>query len=251
MTGPFTPAPGRAPVVALPVRHTRFEIAMTVRRGEAAVLSLAVPVIGMLAATLTDVIRLPTSDRPGYVVPGAIALATMSTAFTGLAICVGYERSYGALTEFGASALTRAGLLTGKTAAVFTVVLAQAAVLAAIGAAIGWRPHLAQLPAAIAVTVAATAAYSGFALTLASLLRPETTTAAATLAYAVLLVAGGVLFPGPDLGNGRYLIPTTAHAEALRVALTAGDPVPVWAWGGLLLWATTGALAATRTLRWE
>jgi ABC-2 type transport system permease protein len=251
MTGTFTPNPGRAPAATVLARHTRFEIAMTARRGEAVVLSLAVPIIGMLAAGLTDVIRLPSDDRPGYVVPGAIALAVMSTAFTGQAISVGYERFYGVLSQFGASSLTRTGLLASKTAEIYTLVLAQSLVLAGIGAAIGWRPHAGQLPAALGVTLLACAAYSGFGLVLASLLRPETTTAVATLLYTVLLIVGGVLFPAPDLGNAQYLVPTTAHAEALRLSLTAGQAVPAWAWYGLGLWTVLGVFAAARTFRWE
>ncbi len=245
----FVPAPGRAPALRLLARQTRFEIQLTVRRGEALVLSLAVPVMAMLAAGLTDVVRLPTTDRLGYVAPGAIALTVMSTAFVGQAITVGYERFYGVLKRLGASSLTRTGLLAGKTAAVLALVLAQSVLLAAAGVAAGWRPDLGQVPAALAVTVLATAAYGGLALALASLLRPETTTAAATLLYVLMLAGGGAVFPSP--GGLLPAIPVAAHAEALRATLTAGTPVPLAAWLSLGAWAVVGLVTAVRTFRWE
>jgi ABC-2 type transport system permease protein len=175
----------------------------------------------------------------------------MSTAFTGNAIATGYERFYGILKRFGASPLSRDGLLTSKTIATVALVLVQALLLAAIGGAIGWRPNLGSAPSALAVTLLATTAYTGFALTLASLLRPETTTALTTLLYTVLLIGGGVMFPTADLANAQYLVPITAHAEALRITLTAGGSAPAWAWYSLGLWAVVGVLTAIRTFRWE
>lgn len=250
-TATFAPAPGRAPITTLLLRHSRFELTMAARRSEAIALNLVVPILGMLVASLTDVIRLPADDRPGYVVPGAIALAVMATSFTGAAIALGYERFYGSLKRLGASPLGRTGLLTSKSIATIVLVLAQAILLATIGVAIGWRPHLDHVPASLAVTLLATTAYLGFAFTLASLLRPETTTAAATLLYTVLLIGGGVMFPTAQLDNAQYLIPITAHAEVLRVTLTHGDTAPSWAWYGLALWAVLGIVAAARNFRWE
>jgi ABC-2 type transport system permease protein len=175
----------------------------------------------------------------------------MSSAFTGNAITTGYERFYGVLKRFGASSLSRGGLLTSKAIATVVLVLVQAMVLAAIGVAIGWRPHLGSVPSALAVTLLATTAYTGFALAFASLLRSETTTALATLLYTVLLIGGGVMFPTAQLHNVQYLVPITAHAEALRITLTAGDSVPAWAWNSLALWAVIAVLTAARTFRWD
>jgi ABC-2 type transport system permease protein len=250
MTGTFTPAPGRAPLPALLARQTRFEILLTARRGEALVLSMAVPIVALLAAGLTDVVRIP-GDRLGYVVPGAIALTVMSTALTGQAITVGYERFYGVLKRLGASALTRSGLLISKTAAIAVLVLVQAVVLGAVGVAVGWRPAGGNLLGALGVTLLATAAYGGLALVLASLLRPETTTAAATLLYALMLAGGGAIFPLPAAGSAVLVVPVAAHAEALRATLSAGADVPLLAWVSLACWAVAGVSAAVRTFRWE
>jgi ABC-2 type transport system permease protein len=97
-------------------------------------------------------------------------------------------------------------------------------------------------------TVLATAAYCGLALCIASLLKPETTTAAATLIYVVMLAAGGIMFAAP---GGASLLPLTAHAEALRDALTDGQDIAGSAWLTLTVWAVVGVTAAARTFRWE
>jgi ABC-2 type transport system permease protein len=252
MSGVFTPAPGRAPLRAVLRRQIRMELLLTARRGEAVVLALGVPLLVLLGAGLTHATTLPTDDRIGYVVPGVLALTVLSTALTGQAITTGYERSYGVLKRLGASPLTRPGLLFAKIAAVLCLIGAQLLVLALIGVAVGWRPHLTQLLPALAVTVLAAAAYTGLALVIASLLKPETTTGAATLIYVLMLAAGGIMFAAPDLGPvGSVVLPLAAHAEALRDALTAGASIPGSVWLSLSLWAVVSLVAAARNFRWE
>ncbi|GID98379.1 ABC transporter permease [Amorphoplanes digitatis] len=250
--GTFTPAPGRAPLRTVLLRQIRMELVLTARRGEALVLAMGVPLLVLLGAGLTRATNLPTDDRLGYVVPGVLALTVMSTAFTGQAITTGYERGYGVLKRLGASPLTRPGLLLAKTVAILCLVGLQLIALAAVGVIAGWRPELAQLPAALAVTVLATAAYCGLALLIASVLRPETTTAAATLIYVLMLAAGGIMFAAPDLGTaGHFLLPLAAHAEALRATLTEGASVPASIWLSLTVWAAAALTAAARWFRWE
>lgn len=251
-TGTFTPAPGRARMRTILARQTRMELLLTARRGEAVVLAMGVPLLVLLGAGLTHATNLPTDDRLGYVVPGVLALTVMSTAFTGQAITTGYERSYGVLKRLGASPLTRPGLLFAKTAAVLCLIAAQIAVLVAVGALVGWRPHLAHLLGAVGVTALAGAAYCGLALLIASLLRPETVTAAATFVYVLMLAAGGIMFAAPDLGRfGLFLLPLAAHAEALRSTLTDGQSVSGWVWVSLTCWAALGLSGAARLFRWE
>ena len=125
-------------------------------------------------------------------------------------------------------------------------------VLALVGVAVGWRPHLGALLPAVGITVLATAAYTGLALLLASVLRPEATTGLATLIYVLMLAAGGIMFAAPDLGTaGWFLLPLAAHAEALRATLTAGTGVPGAIWASLALWATVSLTAASRLFKWE
>jgi ABC-2 type transport system permease protein len=248
----FAPAPSRAPFKNILRQQIRMEVTLTARRGEAVVLAMGVPLLVLLGAGLTHATNVPGDNRLGFVVPGVLALTVMSTAFTGQAITTGYERSYGVLKRLGASPLTRPGLLFAKTAAVFGLIVLQLLVLALVGVAVGWRPHLADLLPAVGVTVLATAAYTGLALLLASVLRPETTTAAATFIYVLMLAAGGIMFAAPDLGTaGWFLLPLAAHAEALRDALTRDTDIPLSIWLSLTLWAAVFLTAAARKFRWE
>ncbi len=248
----FAPAPGRAPLATVVRRQIRMELVLTARRGEAIVLAMGVPLLVLLGAGLTHATNVPGADRLGFVVPGVLALTVMSTAFTGQAITTGYERSYGVLKRLGASPLTRPGLLFAKTTAVFGLIVVQLLVLAVVGVAVGWRPHLGELPAAIGITVLATAAYTGLALLLASVLKPETTTAAATLIYVLMLAAGGIMFAAPNLGPaGWFLLPLAAHAEALRDTLSRSSDIPLSIWLSLTVWALVFVTAAARKFKWE
>ncbi|HEY0000742.1 MAG TPA: ABC transporter permease [Actinoplanes sp.] len=248
----FAPAPGRAPMRSVLRSQIRMELTLTVRRGEAVVLAMGVPLLVLLGAGLTEATNVPGGDRLAFVVPGVLALTVLSTAFTGQAITTGYERSYGVLKRLGASPLTRPGLLFAKTTAILGLIVLQLLVLALVGIAVGWRPHPDQLLAAAGVTVLATAAYSGLALLLASVLRPETTTAAATLIYVLMLAAGGIMFAAPDLGTaGWFVLPLAAHAEALRDTLSRDTPVPGAIWLSLSLWAGSCVTAAARAFKWE
>jgi ABC-2 type transport system permease protein len=248
----FAPAPSRAPFKNILRQQIRMEITLTARRGEAVVLAMGVPLLVLLGAGLTHATNVPGDNRLGFIVPGVLALTVMSTAFTGQAITTGYERSYGVLKRLGASPLTRPGLLFAKTAAVLGLIVLQLLVLALVGVAVGWRPHVADLLPAAGVTVLATAAYTGLALLLASVLRPETTTAAATFIYVLMLAAGGIMFAAPDLGTaGWFLLPLAAHAEALRDALTRDTEIPLSIWLSLTLWAAVFLTAAAKKFRWE
>ncbi|NMO53204.1 ABC transporter permease [Actinoplanes sp. TBRC 11911] len=232
--------------------QVRMELTLTARRGEAVVLAMGVPLLVLLGAGLTHATNVPGGDRLAFVVPGVLALTVMSTAFTGQAITTGYERSYGVLKRLGASPLTRPGLLFSKIAAVLGLIVVQLLVLAAVGVAVGWRPHFGQLLPAIGITVLATAAYSGLALLLASVLKPETTTAAATFIYVLMLAAGGIMFAAPNLGTaGWFILPLAAHAEALRQTLSHDAAVPGSIWLSLSLWTLVFVSAAARKFRWE
>ncbi|WP_030434317.1 ABC transporter permease [Actinoplanes subtropicus] len=245
----FAPAPARNSTKAILRSQVRMELILTARRGEAIVLAMGVPLLVLLGAGLTHVTNVPGGDRLAYVVPGVLALTVMSTAFTGQAITTGYERNYGVLKRLGASPLSRPGLLFAKTAAILALIVVQLLALAAVGVAVGWRPHAGQVLPALGITVLATTAYTGLALFLASVLKPETTTGLATLIYVLMLAAGGIMFAAPT--QIAEFLPLAAHAEALRATLSHGQPVPLGSWASLAVWAAVCVVAAARKFRWE
>jgi ABC-2 type transport system permease protein len=187
-------------------------------------------------------------------VPGVLALAVMSTAFTGLAIGTGFERRYGALKRLGASPLPRGALLGAKGLAVLTIEALQVLLLGTVALLMGWDPRGSWL-AVLLLVLAGTAAFSSLALLMAGTLRAEATLAAANLVYLLFLVSGGIAVPldrFPDSARPVLdALPAGALSEGLRVVLRDGDPLPWWSVGVLLAWAAVGGVLAARTFRWE
>ena len=247
--GPAARPGGAAPAARLRAQ-TVMELRLTLRRGESLLLTLVIPVALLL---FFGAVRLPGTGID-FLVPGVLALAVMSTAFTGLAIATGYERAYGVLTRLGTTPLTRAELLAAKTLGVLGVELLQAGVICAVGALLGWSPHP-EVPAVLALLVTGTAAFAGLGLLMAGTLRAEATLAGANGLYLVLLLLGGVAFPPSRLpgwlaGLGGVL-PTGALSGGLRAALSGTGGAPIGALLTLAAWAAACLLLAARTFRWD
>lgn len=254
----LTPAPGAAPWTRMLLAQTATELRLTLRRGESLLLTVVIPVLLLALFAEVPLIALP-SPRVAFLVPGVLALAVMSTAFTGQAIATGFERQYGVLKRLGATALSRPLLLAAKTLGVLAVEALQAVLVVGVGLALGWSPGTGPPGAAAAagLLVLGTAAFSGLGLLLAGTLRAEATLALANLVYLLLLAIGGVVFPldrfpGP-LRALAGALPTGALAEGLRGALAGAGAgaVPGHTWAVLAAWALAGLAAAAATFRWE
>ena len=134
------PAPGAAPLPAMITTQAVLETRTTLRNGEQLLLTLFIPVLLLVAFTLEPLVK-SEGRRVDFLVPGIIALAVMSTAFTSQAIATGFERRYGVLKRLGSTPLPRAGLIAAKTLSVIVIELAQVAVIVGVGLALGWQPH--------------------------------------------------------------------------------------------------------------
>jgi ABC-2 type transport system permease protein len=251
------PAPGAAPLPRMIRAQAALELRTLARNGEQLVLTVIIPVLLLLAFGRADLISVGKVSRIDFIVPGILALAVMSTAFTSQAIGTGFERRYGVLKRLGATPLSRTGLIAAKTATVLAVEAVQVALVLAIGALLGWQPlgTLAGIVWVPLLLLAGTAAFSGLALLLAGTLRAEATLAAANLLYLIMLGLGAVLFPLTKFPAGARpvlrLLPADALADGLRAVLSSGAGLP---WRDLLVlcvWAVAGIAAAARTFRWE
>ncbi|MEV4184279.1 ABC transporter permease [Streptosporangium canum] len=234
--------------------QTGAEIRAMLRNGEQLLLTMIIPVlllVGFSAAPLVDVGGGP---RVNFIAPGVLALAVMSTAFTGQAIATGFERRYGVLKRLGATPLSRTGLMLAKTLAVVAVEIIQVAVISGVALALGWRPAGSPL-AALPLILLGTAAFSGLGLLMAGTLRAEATLAGANLVYLVLLGCGGVIFPMSKFPDSVQpvleLLPISALTGGLRSVLTEGTGLPVAAAAILAGWAAVSLLITSRTFRWE
>jgi ABC-2 type transport system permease protein len=254
----FTPAPGAAPLPRMIAAQARLETRTLLRNGEQLLLTLVIPLLLLIAFGLEPLLNLSTGmPRIDFLTPGIIALAVMSTAFTSQAIATGFERRYGVLKRLGATPLSRAGLISAKTATVIAVELLQGALILVVALAIGWRPDAG--PAAIVVVplliLLGTAAFSGLALLMAGTLRAEATLAGANLVYIVLLGVGGVVFPLTKFPAGARpvleLLPTGALSTGLRDVLQLGAVFPAKDAITLAVWAAVAITAAARMFRWE
>ena len=251
------PAPGAAPLARMVRAQATLELRTLARNGEQLLLTLIIPVLLLVAFGHENLISVGAGSRIDFVVPGILALAVLSTAFTSQAIGTGFERRYGVLKRLGASPLSRKGLIAAKTLTVLAVELVQVAIVLAIGALLGWSP-VASPAAALWVPlllVAGTAAFSGLALLMAGTLRAEATLAAANLLYLIMLGLGGILFPLTKFPPGARpvlkLLPGGALSDGLRAVLAHGGGLPVADLLVLCAWAVAAIAVAARAFRWE
>ncbi|MET9068425.1 ABC transporter permease [Streptosporangium sandarakinum] len=250
----LTPSPGAAPLSRMVLAQAGAEIKSTLRNGEQLLLTLIIPVLLLVGFSTTSLVNVGGGSRVAFIAPGVIALAVMSTAFTGQAIATGFERRYGVLKRLGASPLSRAGLMLAKTLAVIAVEVVQVVVIGAVALALGWRPAGSPL-AALALILLGTAAFSGLGLLMAGTLRAEATLAGANLVYLILLGCGGVIFPLTAFPAAvepvLRLLPISALTGGLRSVLTDGAALPLGAVAILAAWAAVSLALASRTFRWE
>jgi ABC-2 type transport system permease protein len=251
------PAPGAAPFARMVRAQSGLELRTLLRNAEQLLLTLIIPVLLLAAFGRADLVSVGPGNRIDFIVPGILAFAVMSTAFTSQAIATGFERRYGVLKRLGATPLSRRGMIAAKTSTVLVVEAAQSAILLAVGAALGWRP-VAGPAAVISVLLllfAGTAAFSGLALLLAGTLRAEATLAAANLLYLIMLGLGAVLFPLVRFPAAAQpvlrLLPADALAGGLRSVLAYGGGVPGTDLLVLCVWAAAAIALTARAFRWE
>jgi ABC-2 type transport system permease protein len=235
------------------VAQTRIELLLTVRRAESLLVTLAIPVGILVFFSQIDAITNVESPID-FLVPGTLALAVMATAMVSLGIATGYERRYGVLKRLGSTPLSRAGLLTAKTANVLVIELLQAVVIVAVGIALGWSLTARIVPAVVLLLVG-TVAFAGIGLLMAGTLRAETNLALSNALFLVLLFLGGMAYPLDRLPGAlealAQVLPSAALAEAVRDVLEPGGGFPLDHVLVLVAWAVAMPVAAAYAFTWE
>lgn len=234
--------------------QARFEARGLLSHGEQFLVSVVLPLLALVGLALTDAPSLGEGDRIDLATAGVLALAVISTAFTGQAILLGFERRYGVLRMLGTTPLGRRGLLLAKALSVLVVLLTQFVVLGVVATFLGWSPEPAGIPGAVLVALAGVLTFASLAALIGGTLRAEGVLALVNLLWILLAAGGGVLiaadrFPGPwDTIVG--LLPSAALGDGMRIALVEGG-FPALAIGNLLLWAALASTLASRLLRWS
>jgi ABC-2 type transport system permease protein len=252
--GGLAPRPGAAPRARIVAAQTGFEVRTTLRNGEQLLLTLVIPLVLLVGLSRLPADLVGSSPVIDAVTPGILALAVISTAFTGQAIATGFERRYGVLTLLGSTPLGRSGLLLAKTSGVLAVEAVQVLLLGATAYALGWRPA-GSLALAVLLLVLGTATFSALGLLLAGTLRAEATLAVANGIYLLLIAVGGVVYAADRLpapfSTLVSALPSAALGQGLRDVLLDGRGLP---WGQvaiLLVWGAGAAWATVRTFRWR
>ncbi len=253
-TGTYTPRPGAAPLPRMIAAQALLETKMLLRNGEQLLLTVVIPTLLLVLFSTVDIVDTGSGKAVDFLAPGILALAVMSTAFTGQAIATGFERRYGVLKRLASSPLPRWGLMTAKTLSVLVTEVLQVVLLTVIAFALGWSPHGNPF-AVLLLLVLGTAAFSGLGLLMAGTLKAEATLAAANLVFLLLLVGGGVVVPLDKFPPGAQdvlgLLPISALSDGLRDVLQHGAGTPSGDLGILGVWAVAGLAAAGKFFRWE
>lgn len=249
--GTFAPAPKRAPMGRVLASQTKLESMLIWRHGEQMLLTMIIPLAMLVGFTLVPV--LDSEDPIVTVFPMVLAVATMSSGFTGQAIAVGFDRRYGALKRIGASALPKWGIIAGKAGAVALMVTAQFLIFAGVALALGYRAPVAAFALGYAITMVGTVSFTAMGLLMGGTLGAEMILGLANLIWFVLLGAATFAAVGPELGDGAHaaltLLPSVALTESLIAAFAgrlAWFPLVV-----LIAWGAAAGAAATRLFRFE
>ncbi|MFE3175662.1 ABC transporter permease [Amycolatopsis sp. NPDC059090] len=253
--GTFAPAPGRGSLGKMLRTHARVEAALTLRHGEQLLLTLIIPLALLIGLSSLDILpasQLGSASKVDWMTPRILALAVMSSAFTGQAIALGFDRRYGVLKRLSATALPRWLLVAGRVVAALVVVALQSVVLGVVAAFLGWSPSAAGIGSAVVLLVLGTLAFGALGVLLGGALRAEAVLALANIVWFVLLLAGGILLAPSALPSGVgvivSLLPSGALAEGMRAALVDGQ-FPLGPAAVLVVWAAAAGALATRTTK--
>lgn len=251
----IAPAPQHAAASSVRVRaQALFETRTLLGNGEQLLVSLLLPAIALIGLHFASTPNLGHGRRIDIAVPGVLALAIVSTAFTGQAIATGFDRRYGVLRLLGVTPLGSRGLLIAKACAVAAVVAAQTLILGVLGLCLGWHPHWLGLIAAAVFALLGCWVFVALALAVAGRLRAEGVLVVANLLWILLALGGGLLVPTSTYPSwwspiARFL-PTGALGDGLRAALL-GHGALVVPFIVLIAWGAALTALAARAFRWS
>ena len=246
---------GRPATLSRRIRQQgRYEAATMLRNGEQLVLMVVMPLLGLVALVATPLLDGMGPSRVAMATPGILALAALSTAFTGQGIATGFDRRYGVLRFMSTTPLGRGGLIAGKVIAVLVALSLQVVLISTVAAFMGWRPPLAGVLLGIPLLVLGAGAFTALGLLIAGTVRPEATLAITNLGWILLAAVGGIVLPvgrfSGTLDAVVQWLPSGALGNLMRAALIDAR-VDVWGLVILLAWGLVASVAALKWFKWN
>ncbi|MDJ0357829.1 ABC transporter permease [Paenarthrobacter sp. PH39-S1] len=243
-----------APLVRRVLQQGRYETLTMLRNGEQLILAVVLPLMALVALSVTPLLDGLGASRINIATPGVLALCAMSTAFTGQGIATGFDRRYGVLRFLSTTPLGKAGLIAGKMLAVLAVLVIQTAIVTVVALFLGWQPPLAGVLLGAPLLVLGALSFTALGLLVAGTVRPEATLAITNLLWILFGALGGIVLPssripGPFSGVVDFL-PSGALGGAMRAALVGGQ-LNILAVVILLGWSVLAAAAAIRWFKWS
>src|SRR6266487_2373842 len=168
-----------APFARQVLNQVRYELLLTLRRGENILVTLIVPVLLLIFFASLNIIPATNGSPVNFLLPGILALAIIAAGMVNLGIATAYERYYGVLKRLGSSPLSRGGLIVAKVIAILILEVLQVVILVGVAMLLyGWRPA-GSLPLALLAIVLGTVTFATLGLAMAGTLCAEMTLAGA------------------------------------------------------------------------
>ncbi|MFZ9988255.1 MAG: ABC transporter permease [Candidatus Nanopelagicales bacterium] len=235
-----------------------FDLRILLRNGEQLLLTIVIPVALLIGVTLIPAIPLTAPAGAGRLpeaLGGVITVAIIASAFTSLAIGVGFDRRSGALVMLATTPLSRVSILGARVITALIVTALQVTLLCATATVLGWRPEWSAMALA-PIALVGTGCFAALGFALGGAVRAEATLAIANAVFLVLVVAGGATFPATVLPDAVQpvvsVLPSSALGDLLRWSTGYPDANGLAIDGALLaIWGLVGTLVARRTFAWR
>lgn len=245
------------------IAQAGFDLRLLLRNGEQLLLTIIIPIALLLGVTFVGAVPLTEPAGPARLpeaLGGVLAVAIIASAFTSLAIGIGFDRRSGALLMLATTPLSRTAILGARILAAVAVTAIQTVLLGTTAMILGWRPTLSSL-ALIPAVALGTACFAALGFALGGAVRAEATLALANAVFLILVAVGGTTIPASSLptplGAIVSVLPSSALGDLLRwctgFITYAGDT-----WSALVVdvvvlavWTLLGAVVARRTFAWR
>lgn len=234
--------------------QTRYELLLTLRRGENILVTLIIPVMLLIFFASLNIIPTSSGSAVNFLLPGILAIAIMAAGMVNLGIATAYERYYGVLKRLGSSPLSRSSLIIAKVISILILEVIQVLLLVTVAVGLyGW--HVSGSPLLTLLMLAlGTVTFAAFGLAMAGALRAELTLAGANALFLIFILLGGGILPldhlPAPLAAFAQILPETALTQVLQASMSNGT-LPLFPLIVLLCWAIVILVVAIRTFQWE